>query len=85
MRLSRVLAECYGKIKYPTKGAALVDVKRINDRNGRRVVAYRCGACHKFHIGGIKPKIEKRNPNVRIVEVVLPKIEEMEFYTTEKL
>jgi len=82
MKKDMVAACCLGKKPYPSKAAALVDVKRINDRNGRRIHAYKCKACHHFHVGAAKHKVDRPKIMERLRETALPPSGPMDFYTT---
>ncbi len=45
------LAGCYGKGAYPTKGAAILSVKK-RARTMRAKVPYKCPHCHAWHLTG---------------------------------
>lgn len=70
------------KVKFDTHDEAVSMAKKVNAREStvNKLVTYKCGQCHKYHIGNngkkitpsyrrkIKQEVRRRNPNgIRVV------------------
>jgi len=44
---------CAGKIRHASLGDAEAHVRRLVEKDGARMKAYRCGFCGAFHVGHV--------------------------------
>lgn len=50
-RPKEIQEQCQGKQKFDTKALASVASSRLNDMGGKRLKAYKCDYCKKYHYG----------------------------------
>lgn len=55
--MKRQVPGCSGKIRHPSKGAAVAVMKRMNNA---QLSAYRCRSCRSWHVGRHPKKIQLR-------------------------